>query len=295
MILMKYDIIFHMDGFIFLDKNAGVMSSKADGDIKHLFNTARVGHVGTLDPFATGLLILGVNKATKGITFFDDFDKEYVATIKLGIETDSMDLDGKEIYRKDVPSLSKDKITEVLNSFLGKSKQLPPMTSAIKIDGVALYKLAHKGREIDRPLRDIEVHEIELIDYKEDTLTFRALVSKGTYMRVLGSDIARKLGTVGHLSFLRRTKVGPFSVTEASKIEDISDKSLKSTYEVLSRFCSTISFDDKKIKDIKDGKIKILEGSYPSDKLLVVDSSSNVVAMYKKTNNNKYEFARGLF
>ena len=284
-----------MDGFIFLDKNAGVMSSKADGDIKHLFNTPRVGHVGTLDPFATGLLILGVNKATKGITFFDDFDKEYVATIKLGIETDSMDLDGKEISRKDVPSLSIDKIKEVLNSFLGKSKQLPPMTSAIKIDGVALYKLAHKGKEIDRPLRDIEVHEIELIDYKEDKLTFRALVSKGTYIRVLGSDIARKLGTVGHLISLRRTKVGPFSVSEASKIEEVSDLSLKSTYEVLSRFCSVISFNEKKTRDIKDGKIKYFEGTYPHDKLLVVDSSGNVVAMYLKTNGNKYEFARGLF
>lgn len=284
-----------MDGFIFIDKKAGVMSSKADGDIKHFFNTPRVGHVGTLDPFATGLLILGVNKATKGITFFDDFDKEYIATIKLGIETDSMDLDGKEISRKDIPSLSLDKIKEVLNSFLGKSKQLPPMTSAIKIDGVALYKLAHKGREIDRPLRDIEVHEIELVDYKEDELTFRALVSKGAYIRVLGSDIAKKLGTVGHLISLRRTKVGPFDVSEANKIEDVSDESLKSTYDVLSRFCSVISFDEKKTRDIKDGKIKYFERTYPHDKLLVVDSSNNVVAMYKKTNNNKYEFARGLF
>ena len=295
MISMKYDMIFHMDGFIFIDKKADVMSSKVDGDVKHLFNTARVGHVGTLDPFATGLLILGVNKATKGITFFDDFDKEYIATIKLGIETDSMDIDGKEISRKEVPNLSKDKIEEVLNSFLGKSKQLPPMTSAIKINGTALYKLAHKGKEIDRPLRDIEIYKIELLDYKNDEITFRALVSKGTYMRVLGSDIAKKLGTVGHLLSLRRSKVGPFSVSEASKIEDISEKSLKSTYEVLSRFSSVISFDDKTIKDIKDGKIKILEGSYPSDKLLVVDSLNNVIAMYIKTNNNKYEFARGLF
>ena len=284
-----------MDGFIFLDKKAGAMSTKADGDIKHLFNTAKVGHVGTLDPFATGLLILGVNKATKGITFFDDFDKEYIATIKLGIETDSMDLDGKEISRKEVPSLSKDKIVEVLNSFLGKSKQLPPMTSAIKIDGVALYKFAHKGKEIDRPLRDIEVHEIELIDYQEDELTLRALVSKGTYMRVLGSDIANKLGTVGHLTSLRRTKVGPFSVSEASIIDDVSDRSLKSTYEVLSRFCSVTSFNDKKIKDIKDGKIKYFEGTYPHDKLLVVDSNNNVIAMYVKASDGKYEFARGLF
>ena len=284
-----------MDGFIFLDKKEGITSQKADIELKKIFNTSKVGHVGTLDPFATGLLILGVNKATKGITFFDDFDKEYIATIKLGVETDSMDIDGKEISRKEVPNLSKDKVEEVLNSFLGKSKQLPPMTSAIKINGSPLYKLAHKGKEIDRPLRDIEIYEIELLNYKNDEITFRALVSKGTYMRVLGSDIAKKLGTVGHLTSLRRTKVGPFSVDEANKIEDISDNSLKSTYEVLSRFSSTLTFDDKTIKDIKDGKIKILEGSYPSDKLLVVDSLNNVIAMYIKTNNNKYEFTRGLF
>ncbi len=295
MISMKYDMIFHMDGFIFLDKKEGITSQKADIELKKIFNTSKVGHVGTLDPFATGLLILGVNKATKGITFFDDFDKEYIATIKLGVETDSMDIDGKEISRKEVPNLSKDKVEEVLNSFLGKSKQLPPMTSAIKINGSPLYKLAHKGKEIDRPLRDIEIYEIELLNYKNDEITFRALVSKGTYMRVLGSDIAKKLGTVGHLTSLRRTKVGPFSVDEANKIEDISDNSLKSTYEVLSRFSSTLTFDDKTIKDIKDGKIKILEGSYPSDKLLVVDSLNNVIAMYIKTNNNKYEFTRGLF
>lgn len=284
-----------MDGFIFLDKKEGITSQKADIELKKIFNTSKVGHVGTLDPFATGLLILGVNKATKGITFFDDFDKEYIATIKLGVETDSMDIDGKEISKKEVPNLSKDKIEEVLNSFLGKSKQLPPMTSAIKINGTALYKLAHKGKEIDRPLRDIEIYEIELLNYKYDEITFRALVSKGTYMRALGFDIAKKLGTVGHLITLRRTKVGPFSVTEASKIEDISENSLKSTYDVLSRFSATISFDDKTIRDIKDGKIKILEGSYPSDKLLVVDSLHNVIAMYKKTNNNKHEFTRGLF
>ena len=167
-----------MNGFIFIDKKADELSSKVDVDIKHIFNTSKVGHVGTLDPFATGLLILGVNRATKGITFFDDFNKEYVATIKLGIETDSMDIDGKETSRQSVPNLSKDKIEEVLNSFIGKSKQLPPMTSAIKIDGVALYKLAHKGREIDRSLRDIEIYEIELLDYIEDEITFRALVSK---------------------------------------------------------------------------------------------------------------------
>ena len=159
-----------MDGFIFLDKKEGIGSSKADSDIKHLFHTKKVGHVGTLDPFATGLLIVGVNKGTKAITFFDDFTKEYVATIKLGVETDSQDYTGAIINEKPVPSLSIDKLKEVLNSFLGKGKQLPPMTSAIHVDGVKLYKLAHQGKVVDRPLKDIEVLEIELLDLKKTKL-----------------------------------------------------------------------------------------------------------------------------
>ena len=284
-----------MNGFIFLDKQIGATSTQEGSKIKRIFNTKKVGHVGTLDPFATGLLIIGVNKGTKAIAFFDELNKEYVATIKLGVATDSMDLDGKVIESKEVPTLFKDKIDEVLRSFLGKSKQLPPMTSAIKINGKKLYKLAHQGKEIDRPLRDIEVFEIELLDFKNDEITFRALVSKGTYIRVLGSDIANKLGTVGHLISLRRTKVGPFDVKDASKIEDISDESLKATFDVLKQISEVVVVNEQKCEDIRNGKIKNLEGNYLHDKLLIVNSNNDVVAMYVKNSDNKYEFARGLF
>ena len=284
-----------MDGFLFIDKKEGVTSTQEGSKIKHVFHTKRVGHVGTLDPFATGLLILGVNKATKAITFFDDFIKEYVATIKLGIATDTMDLTGKMTIRKEVPDLKEDIVSLVLASFLGKSKQLPPMTSAIHVDGVKLYELAHQGKEVDRPFRDIEVFEIELLSLKEDELTFRALVSKGTYIRVLGSDIAEKLGTVGHLISLKRTKVGPFKVEDAIKSDDVSDLSLKSTYEVLKEFSDVISFDDKKIEDIENGRIKNLVHKGTYDKLLVVNSANNAIAMYLRKDNDNYEFARGLF
>ena len=284
-----------MDGFIFLDKKEGMTSTQEGGKIKHLFHTKRVGHVGTLDPFATGLLILGVNKATKAITFFDDFTKEYVATIKLGTATDSMDLTGKTIIKKDIPNLTSEIIKLNLSTFLGKSKQLPPMTSAIHVDGVKLYKLAHQGKVVDRPLRDIEVFEIELLSFKDDEITFRALVSKGTYIRVLASDIAEKLKTVGHLITLRRTKVGPFKVEDAIKDENISDLSLKSTSGVLKEFCDVISFDSKRIEDIKNGRVKNLVHKGAYDKLLVVDSSDNAIAMYLKNGQDNYEFARGLF
>ena len=284
-----------MDGFVFLDKNAGFTSTSCGNRLKGIFHTKKIGHVGTLDPFATGLLIIGVNKGTKAITFFDDFTKEYVATIKLGVATDSMDLTGKEIDKKPVPSLSKDKVKEVLNSFLGKNKQLPPMTSAIHVDGQKLYKLAHQGKEVERPLRDIEVLEIELLELKEDEVIFRAVVSKGTYIRVLGNDIANKLGTVGHLSALRRTKVGPFDVKDAVKMDDISDESLKSTYEVLKEFAEVETVDEQYASDIKNGKVKYFKSNNSSRYLLVVDNTSQVIAMYVRNIEGNYQFARGLF
>ncbi len=284
-----------MDGFVFLDKSAGFTSTSCGNRLKGVFHTKKIGHVGTLDPFATGLLIIGVNKGTKAITFFDDFSKEYVATIKLGVATDTMDLTGKEIEKKSIPSLSIDKVKEVLNSFLGKSKQLPPMTSAIHVNGQKLYKLAHQGKEIDRPLRDIEVKEIELLDLKEDEVIFRAVVSKGTYIRVLGSDVANKLGTVGHLSELRRIKVGPFNVKDAVKMEDVSDLSLKSTYEVLKGFAEVETVDELYASDIKNGKVKYFKSSHSSRYLLVVDNTSQVIAMYVRNIEGNYQFARGLF
>ena len=284
-----------MDGFIFLDKSEGYTSTSCGNRLKGIFSTKKIGHVGTLDPFATGLLIIGVNKATKAITFFDDFTKEYIATIKLGVATDSMDLTGKEIERKPVPSLSKDKVNEVLKSFLGKSKQLVPMTSAVHVDGQKLYKLAHQGKEVDRPTRDIEVMDIELLNFENDEITFRTVVSKGTYIRVLGSDIANKLGTVGHLISLRRTKVGPFDVKDAVKMEDVSDQSLKSTFEVLKEFAEVVKVDEQIACDIKNGKVKYFNQEHSSNKLLVVDNTSQVIAMYVKNIEGNYEFARGLF
>ena len=284
-----------MDGFVFLDKSEGFTSTSCGNRLKGVFHTKKIGHVGTLDPFATGLLIIGVNKGTKAITFFDDFTKEYIATIKLGVATDSMDLTGRVIEEKPVSSLSIDKVKDVLNSFLGKSKQLPPMTSAIHVDGQKLYKLAHQGKEVERPLRDIEVLDVELLDLKNDEITFRAVVSKGTYIRVLGSDIANKLGTVGHLSQLRRTKVGPFDVKDAVKMDDVSDSSLKSTFEVLKKFSDVEVVDDQIASDIKNGKVKYFKSSHSSRNLLVVDNTSQVIAMYVKNIEGNYQFARGLF
>ena len=205
-----------------------------------------------------------------------------------------MDSESPFIEEKDIPSLTNRKIEEVLKSFLGKQKQLPPMTSAIHVNGKKLYELAHQGIEVERPLRDIEVFDIKLVDYKDDEIVFNATVSKGTYLRVLGNDIAERLGTVGYLSALRRDNIGPFDVKEAVPVDEIDDITIKSIYEILLRFCDVYQVDEHLAKDIMDGKIKELTGDHKGDKLLIIDINNNPIAMYNRV-NEKFIFSRGLF
>ena len=284
-----------MDGFIFLDKKEGISSRSLDNQISKLLNTKKVGHVGTLDPFATGLLIIAVNKASKCVTFFDDEENRSVATIKLGIETDSLDIDGKVIKTQEVPYFGEEDIEKALLYFLGKGSQIPPMTSAVHVNGKKLYELAHKGIEIDREPRPIEIKEIKLLDYSKDTITFEALVSKGTYIRVLGSDIAKKLGTIGHLIKLRRIEVPPFNVKEAIDIKEIKEDKIVPIYDVLSRIAKVHVVDEYLTNRITNGLRKYLKLSYEDKYVLIVNENKDPIAMYEKIDDDKYEFKRGLF
>ena len=283
-----------MDGFLFIDKPKGMTSQSVCNRIRKSFNIKKVGHIGTLDPFATGLLIVSLNKATKCEMFLSGDDKEYIATLKLGSKTSTGDIEGEVIESKEVKQCSIEEIKEALNSFLGESYQLPPMTSAIKINGQKLYELAHKGKEIDRPKRLIKVHEISLISYQDDIIVFKAKVSKGTYLRTLGEDIALKLGTVGHLIELRRSKVGPYKIEDSKPLDEISLDDIKSTFDVLKEDALVKEFDEEMIKDIKDGKINYLLEDSKFDKILVINHSHEVIAMYIKE-DDKYIFRRGLF
>ena len=283
-----------MDGFLLIDKPIGMTSRSVCNYIGKIFKTKKVGHIGTLDPFASGLLIVNINKANKAGTFLDDFSKEYIASLVLGVSTDSGDIEGRIIKKEDVKTYSKTEIEEALNSFLGESEQIPPMTSAIHVDGVRLYELARQGKEIERKPRKIYINNIECLDYQTNILTFKAFVSKGTYIRVLGEDIAKKLGTIGHLNALRRTKVGSFNIEEATKLEDINESSLISIKDVLSRFSDIKKVDEKEELDIKNGKIKYLDYPTDKDKLLIVNNNDDVIAMYIKE-DNRFVFKRGLF
>jgi tRNA pseudouridine55 synthase len=188
--------------------------------IRGLTKEKKVGHAGTLDPFAEGVLIIGTGRDTKKLTNISSDYKSYIATLALGEETDTMDTEGKIIAKSEIPKLSTDIINNVLNEFLGKQQQIPPMFSAKKIGGKKLYELARKNIEIDRKPKDIDIKEIDLVDYSENNIIFKVTCSKGTYIRVLGSDIAKMLGTVGHLSKLVRTSVGEYLVEDANQIEE---------------------------------------------------------------------------
>ena len=201
-------------------KPVGWTSFNVVKKIRGITKEKKVGHAGTLDPFAEGVLIIGTGKDTKELTAISADQKSYIATLKLGEETKTLDIEGEIVAKSNVPKLSNVIISNTLNKFLGKQKQIPPMFSAKKVGGKKLYELARKNIEIEREPKDIEIKEIELVNFLEDEITFKSTCSKGTYVRVLGSDIAKALDTVGHLSRLVRTSVGEYLVEEAIQIEE---------------------------------------------------------------------------
>ncbi len=192
--------------------------------VRSITKEKKVGHAGTLDPFAEGVLILGTGKDTKRLSEISSTKKIYKAVLKLGIQTDSFDIDGKIISESEIPDLSTEKIKRVLKSFLGEQLQIPPMFSAKKVNGTRLYKLARKNIEIEREPSKIHIYEIDLIHYSVPLVTFQVTCSKGTYIRVLGNDIAEKLGTVGHLIELIRLGVGDFMLNDTVRIEELQEK-----------------------------------------------------------------------
>ena len=204
-----------------INKPPGWTSFDVVKKVRGIINEKKVGHAGTLDPFATGVLILGTGPDTKKLSDISLSNKTYVADLTLGIETDTYDCDGDTISKEKIPEISNKVVEELLLSFEGISKQIPPMYSAKKVNGVRLYKLARQNKIIKREPIEINISDIQLIKLKSSTITFQVTCSKGTYVRVLGFDIAKKLGTVGFLSALKRISVGPYNITESKLIEEV--------------------------------------------------------------------------
>ena len=278
-----------IDGLFLVDKEAGLTSRRVDNIIGKRYGTHAVGHLGTLDPFATGLLIVAINKGTKLLTYLNDGDKVYEATLLLGKKTSTGDLEGEVTEEKEVPSISKEKLDEVLRSFLGKSQQIPPKFSAIKVNGLPMYKAALQGKEVELKPRDITIYSIEG-DIKDNEIHFITKVSKGTYIRTLGEDIAEKLGTVGHLTALRRTSIGDISVNEAKKIDELKDEDITSGISLID--LPHIELNDEEEWKAKNGQA--LSFDVKEDKVLLIKSNS-LIAVYKRKNENTFVPERGLF
>ena len=212
-----------MDGIVLINKPKNCTSHDIVSKVRKTLNIKKVGHTGTLDPNATGVLPLLIGDATKLSKYLINHDKEYEVVLKLGIKTDTADSEGKIIEQKQVGKLNENLISTVLKEFLGKQKQVPPMYSAIKVNGKKLYEYARKGENIEIKPREIEIYNIELLNVEEDEISFRVGCSKGTYIRSLCEDIAQKLGTVGYMKKLNRTKVGEFYIEDAIDVEKLSN------------------------------------------------------------------------
>ncbi len=205
------------DGIILINKPQGITSFSAVAQMKRRLGV-KCGHSGTLDPLATGLLPIMCGKATKLCQYLTEGDKQYRATLKFGIETDTHDITGNVTATSD-KSVTLNEIKEVIPDFIGKIKQVPPSYSAIKVNGTALYKLARSGKDVEVPEREITVYSIDIIDFSGDELIMDVACSKGTYIRSLCRDIARALGTVGTMSALERTKTGGWTIEESVALD----------------------------------------------------------------------------
>lgn len=246
-----------MDGVIIISKQKDFTSHDVVNVIRKKLNTKKVGHTGTLDPNATGVLPILVGKATKISKYLIEHDKTYIATIKLGEKTDTGDNEGQVIEEKLVPKdLKKEDINNVLQSFLGKQKQVPPMYSAIKINGKKLYEYAREGKEVKLEEREIEIYKIQLLEYKNSKIKFEVECSKGTYIRTLCEDIAKKLGTVGYMEELQRTKVNNFKIEESVLLDDITLENVEENLikiEEVFKEKDKIELDNKKLELFLNG------------------------------------------
>jgi tRNA pseudouridine55 synthase len=208
-------------GILLVDKPKGITSHDVVAKMRRVFQMKKIGHAGTLDPMATGLLLILIGKATKVSQYLMSLDKEYVGTIKLGEVTDSQDADGEIMMKKPVPDLTKADVAKVMQDFLGDQYQLPPMFSAKKINGQKLYQLARKGKEVAREPRIIHISRYEITKFELPEISFIVRSSKGAYIRTLAHDLGDRLGCGGHLSELQRTAVGQFRVENSDTVEAI--------------------------------------------------------------------------
>lgn len=218
-----------MNGIVIIDKPAGWTSQDVTARLRRVFGTRRIGHGGTLDPMATGVLPVFVGRATRGVEFFEHAEKTYETELLLGVATDTEDTTGTVLFRREV-SVTPGQLTAVLERFRGEIMQIPPMYSALKVNGQKLCDLARKGRQVERQPRPVTIHELTLLSREGDTLRLRVRCSKGTYIRTLCADIGEALGCGGCMQALRRTQAGEYTIAEAVPLQQLLESPEPETY-----------------------------------------------------------------
>ncbi len=210
-------------GIVVLNKPSGMTSHDVVARVRRIFKMKRVGHSGTLDPLATGVLVILLGKSTKLFGKFETFDKAYKATMIFGQKTTTADIQGKITQQLPFEHLTQEQIEKTLKEFVGDTEQIPPMVSAVKLNGKRLYELARKGIEVAREPRKIRIDKLDLIDFNMPRVKFYLECSKGTYVRKLAEDVAEKLGTVACIAQIERAKVGPFTIDQAIDLENLNE------------------------------------------------------------------------
>jgi tRNA pseudouridine55 synthase len=213
-----------MDGFLIIDKSAGCTSHDVVQAVRRILGIRKVGHTGTLDPFATGVLPVAVGEATKAIPFLDEAVKEYQAVLRLGIATDTQDTEGRVVSERHWQGISPEEVRAAAARFVGMIQQVPPMFSALKREGVPLYRLARRGEEVEREPREVTIHRLTLERIELPEVAFTVRCSRGTYVRTLAADLGDRLGCGAHLRELRRTLSGPFIVAAAVSLDLLAQR-----------------------------------------------------------------------
>ena len=278
-----------MDGIVLINKEKKCTSRDVVNQVSKILKTKKIGHTGTLDPIATGVLVLCIGKATKLVEVITSYDKEYEAEVILGIKTDTKDITGK-ILKEEKAIISKENIEECLKKMIGTYNQTVPIYSAVKINGKKLYEYARNNEEIKLPKRKVTIKELKLISditYEKEKTKFKIKchVSKGTYIRSLIEDIATNLNTIGTMENLKRTKQGNFQITSANTIQDIENNKFKiySIEEILEKFYK-IEMTDYLYFKIKNGSI--IKNNYNHD-IVAFTKNDKVIAIYKEYSKDK--------
>ena len=261
-----------MEGIIIVNKPKGITSFDVIRKLKKILKTKKIGHTGTLDPLATGIMLVCVGRATKLASDLEAKDKIYIADFDIGYATDTYDIEGKKIA-KNIIEISKENLEQSIKKFIGNIKQVPPMYSAIKIDGNKLYHLARKGIEVERPERDVTIEYINLLDFKDNKAKIKTKVSKGCYIRSLIYDIGQDLGTYATMTALQRKQVGDYSLETSYTIEQIEEMVLNNDFKFLKTIEEIFSYD---------------KYSLQTEKELTLYKNGNTVKIKESLENKKY-------